>query len=74
MNQMNERLAVGGGALLIGLLLGWMIRGVAAYSTTTETVTAFQDWRTACPAATAPPARPRRGIRRGCRVHAAETT
>ena len=52
MNKMTERLVVGGAALIIGLVLGWAIRGVTSYSMTTETVTAFQDWRTACPAAT----------------------
>ena len=48
---MTERLVVGAAALVIGLILGWAIRGVASYSTATETVTAYQDWRTACPAA-----------------------
>jgi invasion protein IalB len=51
MSKMTERLVVGGAALVIGLLLGWMIRGVASYSPETETVTAYQDWRTACPPA-----------------------
>ena len=27
-----ERLIVGGVALLVGLLLGWMVRGVATYN------------------------------------------
>jgi invasion protein IalB len=49
MNKLTERLVVGGAALVVGLVLGWMIRGVATYSPTTETVTAYQDWRTACP-------------------------
>jgi invasion protein IalB len=53
MNKMYELLIVGGVALLVGLLLGWMVHGVTAYNTGTETVTASQDWRTACPAATA---------------------
>jgi invasion protein IalB len=52
MNNMNERLVVGGVALLVGLLVGWAGHGLASYSMTTETVTANQDWRTACPAAT----------------------
>ncbi len=52
MNKMTERLVVGGVALFVGLLIGWMVLGVASYNTATETVTAFQSWRTACPAAT----------------------
>lgn len=51
MSKLTERLVLGGVALLIGLLLGWMVRGVATYNTATNTVTAYQDWRTACPAA-----------------------
>ena len=53
MNKMTERLVVGGVALLVGLLLGWIGHGLTGYSTNTETVTTIQDWRTACPAATA---------------------
>jgi invasion protein IalB len=53
MSKMTERLVVGGAALVIGLVVGWAVRGVAGYSTATDTVTAFQDWRTACPAAIA---------------------
>jgi len=52
MNKMTERLVVGGVALLVGLALGWMVHGLTGYSTTTETVTNIQDWRTACPPAT----------------------
>ncbi len=51
MNTMTERLVVGGVALLLGLLLGWMVRGAATYNTAMETVTTYQDWRTVCPAA-----------------------
>jgi invasion protein IalB len=53
MNKMTERLVVGGVALLVGLLLGWMVHGVTGYSTNTETMTNNQDWRVACPPATA---------------------
>jgi invasion protein IalB len=49
MNKLTERLVLGAGALVIGLILGWMIRGVATWSTTTQTVTTYLDWRTACP-------------------------
>lgn len=52
MNTMNQRLVVGGVALLVGVLLGWVGHGLTGYSATTETVTASQDWRTACPPAT----------------------
>jgi invasion protein IalB len=53
MNQMTERLVVGGAALLLGLILGWAVRGAATYNPAMETVATYQDWRTACPAATA---------------------
>lgn len=48
---MTERFVVGGGALLVGLALGWAVHGVAGYSKTTETVTTFDDWRVICPSA-----------------------
>lgn len=51
MNTMNERLVVGGAALLVGALLGWVGHGLAGYSMTTDTITTSQDWRIACPSA-----------------------
>lgn len=51
MKNMTERLVVGGVALLAGLLIGWMIRGVATYNTASNISTAYDDWRIACPAA-----------------------
>lgn len=51
MKSTTERLVVGGVALLVGLLVGWMVRGVATYSTQTGTAGVYDDWRTACPAA-----------------------
>jgi len=51
MKNMTERLVVGGVALLVGLLLGWMVRGVATYNTQAAMVTPYEDWRVACPAA-----------------------
>jgi invasion protein IalB len=51
MNNNIERLAIGGGALVLGLLLGWGLRGVATYNVATETTTPYQDWRTYCPPA-----------------------
>jgi invasion protein IalB len=52
MNKMTERLVLGAAALVIGLIVGWAVRGVATYNTGTQTVTTYQDWRTACPPAT----------------------
>ncbi len=51
MKNLTERLVVGGAALLIGLLLGWMVRGVATYNTRAAIVSNYDDWRVACPAA-----------------------
>jgi invasion protein IalB len=48
-----ERLIVGGVALLVGLLLGWMARGVATYNVHAAQVASYEDWRLACPAAEA---------------------
>ena len=53
MNNMNERLVVGGAALLVGALLGWVGHGLTGYNLNTDTITTSQDWRVACPAATA---------------------
>ena len=46
-----ERLIVGGVALLVGLLLGWMVRGAATYNIHQASITSYDDWRVACPAA-----------------------
>jgi invasion protein IalB len=51
MNKNSERLVIGVVALLAGLLLGWMVRGLTTYNTATETATAYDDWRVVCPAA-----------------------
>jgi invasion protein IalB len=51
MNLNMERLAIGGGALVLGLLAGWMVRGVATYNTFAETSTVYEDWRLFCPQA-----------------------
>ena len=51
--NMNVRQLVGLGiALVVGLLLGWMVRGVATYNSAATVVTPYSDWRTACPPAT----------------------
>ena len=49
-----ERLIVGGVALLVGLLLGWMVRGVATYNTHAASLATYDDWRVTCPASETP--------------------
>jgi invasion protein IalB len=51
MNTWAERGVWAGAALVIGLALGWAIRGVATYPSDTQTVVTYGDWRTACPPA-----------------------
>jgi invasion protein IalB len=51
MDKNIERLAIGGGALVLGLLLGWAVRGITTYNTGTESTTVYEDWRTFCPQA-----------------------
>jgi len=51
MKTLTERLVVGGVALLVGLLLGWMVRGIATYNIKTAAVSNYDDWRVACPSA-----------------------
>lgn len=53
MKNMTERLAVGGAALVVGLLLGWMVRGVATYNSGAEIGATYDDWHIACPPASA---------------------
>jgi invasion protein IalB len=50
-----ERLIIGGAALLVGLLLGWMVRGVATYNTHQASIASYDDWRVACPASESTP-------------------
>ncbi|MEY4965474.1 MAG: hypothetical protein RL274_1057 [Pseudomonadota bacterium] len=52
MKNLTERLFVGGVALLVGLLLGWMVRGVATYKTNAALLESYEEWRVTCPAAT----------------------
>ena len=47
----TERVIVGVVALLVGLLLGWMVRGVATYNVHAAQVATYDDWRVACPSA-----------------------
>lgn len=51
MTNLTQKLVIGALALLIGLLIGWAVRGVATYNTSTQAVTAYGSWRVACPAA-----------------------
>ncbi len=51
----TERLIIGGAALLVGLLLGWMVRGVATYNIRQASIATYDDWRVACPAAAVTP-------------------
>src|SRR5215469_13135011 len=44
-----ERVIVGVVALLVGLLLGWMVRGVGTYNSHAAQVATYDDWRVACP-------------------------
>jgi invasion protein IalB len=48
----TERLIIGGAALLVGLLLGWMVRGVATYNIHQASIASYDDWRVACPEST----------------------
>lgn len=51
MNKLTERLLLVAGALVIGLLVGWAVRGTVTYNNNMETVAGYQDWRVACPPA-----------------------
>ena len=53
MNLNMERLVIGGGALVLGLAAGWMVRGVATYNVATASETVYEDWRVVCPQAQA---------------------
>jgi invasion protein IalB len=46
---MKTQLIVGAAALLVGLLLGWMVRGVATYNVHQASIATYDDWRVACP-------------------------
>lgn len=51
MKNLTERLVIGGVALLVGLLAGWMVRGVTTYNTNAAVLASYEDWRVTCPAA-----------------------
>jgi invasion protein IalB len=51
MTNLTQKLVIGAATLIVGLGLGWAVRGVAGYSSTTQSMTTFDSWRVACPAA-----------------------
>jgi invasion protein IalB len=51
MKNQTERLVIGGALLLVGLVVGWMVRGVATYNPKAGMVATYDDWRVACPGA-----------------------
>lgn len=51
MTNLTQKLAIGAAALVIGLVAGWAVRGVVGYNTATQSMTTFDNWRVACPAA-----------------------
>jgi invasion protein IalB len=50
---MTNRFVVGAIALVLGLALGWAVRGVLGYDKGMETITTYDDWRLLCPGASA---------------------
>src|SRR5678816_685799 len=46
---MKTQLIVCAAALLVGLLLGWMVRGVTTYNVHQASIATYDDWRVACP-------------------------
>jgi invasion protein IalB len=54
MTNVTQKLVIGAIALVVGLLIGWAVRGVVGYNTGTQSVTAYGSWRVACPAARQP--------------------
>jgi invasion protein IalB len=51
MTNLTQKLVIGALALLIGLVVGWAVRGVTSYNTSTQAVTNYGSWRVACPSA-----------------------
>jgi len=52
MTNLTQKLVIGAVTLVVGLLLGWAGRGVAGYNSSTQSMTSYDSWRVACPAAT----------------------
>src|ERR1700761_2036301 len=51
MTNLTQKLVIGALALVVGLLIGWAVRGVATYTTPPQPVPACGSWRVACPTA-----------------------
>jgi invasion protein IalB len=51
MTNMTQKLVIGAVTLVVGLVIGWAVRGLTGYNTATQAVTAYGSWRVACPAA-----------------------
>jgi invasion protein IalB len=51
MTNLTQKLVIGGVTLVLGLVVGWAVRGVAGYNTATQSMTSYDSWRVACPAA-----------------------
>jgi len=51
MTNLTQKLVIGVVTLVIGLVVGWAVRGVTTYNTSTQAITAYGSWRVACPAA-----------------------
>lgn len=52
MTNLTQKLVIGAATLVVGLVIGWAVRGVTGYNTATQFMTSFDAWRVACPAAT----------------------
>jgi invasion protein IalB len=52
MTNLTQKLVIGAVTLVVGLILGWAVRGVSGYNTSTQSMTSYDSWRVACPAAT----------------------
>src|SRR5262249_33509691 len=51
MTNLTQKLVIGGAALVVGAVVGWAVRGVTGYNTNTQSMTSYESWRLACPAA-----------------------
>ena len=51
MTNLTQKLVIGGAALVVGLVAGWAVRGVTGYNMATQSMTSYDSWRLACPAA-----------------------
>ena len=51
MTNLTQKLVIGAVTLVVGLVVGWALRGVTGYNMATQSMTTFDAWRVACPAA-----------------------